>query len=237
MKSNEFLAGGSVRVRGKNVSFNAVDVIERLETMSYPQWADGYEPSKFYEMHTITLGPAVLLYLMKMELPFDVGIVAIKMIAEAGRTNVPNMSFLCLITYFCERAGVRFDAEDEWQDGGVVGTKAYNEAAIPRGFPKLESEKSKKRRLQREKREAKKVAAAVGIGTGKELEPEHYTPPPAYEPGPSSHPHPFDPAVEFQTMLPYSPTALIPYPTPLSVAKPTRDQSDLDAIDSETSLD
>ncbi|KAK0583610.1 hypothetical protein LWI29_000179 [Acer saccharum] len=70
-----------------------------------------------------------------------------------------------------------------------------------------------------------------------DTEPEHYTPPPAYEPGPSSHPHPFDPAAEFQMMLPYSPTALIPYPTPLSVAKPTRDQSDLDAIDFETSLD
>ncbi|KAK0584050.1 hypothetical protein LWI29_006935 [Acer saccharum] len=58
-ESNEFLAGGSVRVRGKSVSFNAVDVNERLETMSYPQWANGYEPSKFYEMYNQTLANAI----------------------------------------------------------------------------------------------------------------------------------------------------------------------------------
>ncbi|KAK0597329.1 hypothetical protein LWI29_024103 [Acer saccharum] len=255
-----------------------------------------------HHRHTITFGPVVLIYLMKMELPFEVGTVAIKRITEAGRTNVPSMSFSCLITHFCERAGVRFDLEDEWRDGRVVGTKAYNKAAIPKGFPKLESEKSKKRRLQREKREAKKAAAAAAyIGTGGEpsaskdvpspkratqprgsseqipdwgdsfssdatytrrapyhprkrtrgegpsasaadlggdpdakydTEPENYTPPPAYEPGPSSGPYPFDPTAKFQTMSPYSPTALIPYPTPLSVAKPTRDQSDTYATDS-----
>ncbi|KAK0574637.1 hypothetical protein LWI29_026531 [Acer saccharum] len=48
---------------------------------------------------------------------------------------------------------------------------------------------------------------------------------------------PFDPTTEFQTMLPYSPTALIPYPTPLRVAKPPKDSSDPDATDSETSSD
>ncbi|KAK1577584.1 hypothetical protein Q3G72_022983 [Acer saccharum] len=83
-----------------------------------------------HHRHTITFGPVVLIYLMKMELPFEVGTVAIKRITEAGRTNVPT---------------------------------------IPKGFPKLELEKSKKRRLQREKREAKKAAAAAAdIGTGGE---------------------------------------------------------------------
>ncbi|KAK0574913.1 hypothetical protein LWI29_030847 [Acer saccharum] len=51
MKSNEFLAGGSVRVKGKNVSFNAVHINERLETRSNPQWANRYESSGIYEMH------------------------------------------------------------------------------------------------------------------------------------------------------------------------------------------
>ncbi|KAK0575140.1 hypothetical protein LWI29_034515 [Acer saccharum] len=135
-------------------------------------------PANVTVVHTITLGPAVLLYLMKMELPFDVDIVAIKRIAEAGRTNVPSMSFPCLITYFCERASVRFDIEDELRDGGVVGTKAYNEVAVPIGFPKLESEKLKKRRLQREIREAKKASVVAGIGTRGEPSASRDVPPP-----------------------------------------------------------
>ncbi|KAK1552199.1 hypothetical protein Q3G72_012238 [Acer saccharum] len=226
MKCNEFLAGGSMRVRGMNVSFNAMDVNERLEIMSYPY----YSLFLSHHRHTITLGPAVLFYLMKMELPFDVDTVAIKRIAEAGRTNVPS-------------------------------TKAYNEVAVPIGFPKLESEKLKKRRLQREIREANKASVVAGIGTGgepsasRDVPPprrataprgsseqvpdwgEHYTPPPAYELSPSSYPHLFDPAAEFQTMSQYSPTALIPYPTPLNVAKPTRDQSNPDVTNFETSSD
>ena len=93
-----------------------------------------------HHRHTVTLGPAILLYLMKLDILFDVGTVALRRIAEAGRTNVPNMSFPCLITHFCEQAGVQFRVEDKWRTGGLVGTKAYNEAAIPRGIPVLEYE-------------------------------------------------------------------------------------------------
>ncbi|KAK1591827.1 hypothetical protein Q3G72_014305 [Acer saccharum] len=46
-------------------------------------------------------------------------------------------------------------------------------------------------------------------------------------------------AVEFQNMSPYSPTALIPYPTPLQVTKPSpsKESSDPDATDSKTASD
>ncbi|KAK0572074.1 hypothetical protein LWI29_025698 [Acer saccharum] len=75
------------------------------------------------------------------------------------------------------------------------------------------------------------------------IEPEHYThPPPPYQPGPShagtsAYSDPFDLAAEFQMMSPYSPTALIPYPTPLRMAKQTKDMSDPDATDSESDSD
>ncbi|KAK1553419.1 hypothetical protein Q3G72_034641 [Acer saccharum] len=131
MKSHEFLAGGSMRVRGKNVSFNAIDINERLETRSYPYYS--LFPS--HHRHTVTLGPAVLFYLIKIKLPFDVGTMAVKRIAEARKTNVPSMSFPCLIMYL----------------------------SIPRGIPKLESEKAKKRRLQRKSKEEKKAAVAIVV--------------------------------------------------------------------------
>ena len=51
MKSNEFLRGGSVKVRGKQVSFNSEDINERWETRSYPQWEDGYEPRGIYQLY------------------------------------------------------------------------------------------------------------------------------------------------------------------------------------------
>ena len=203
-----------------------------------------------------------------------------------------------------------------------MGTKAYNEAAIPRGIPILESEQSKKRRLQREQRKARRASLAEEQAGGSRTEPgtssaaplpqstttpaeasecvprwgrkltrvvkdllaefrafrdrfgddgtyqgrapqqrkrsrteivssssddsePHYTPPPPdYQPGPShtgttSRSPPFDPsaAAEFQTMSPFSPTALIPYPTPIRVHKPPQDVSDPDATDSVTDSD
>jgi hypothetical protein len=273
-----------------------------------------------HHRHTVTLEPAILLYLMKMDIPFDVGTVALRRISEAGRTNTPNMAFPCLITHFCEIAEVPFRPGDRWETSRLVGTKAYNEAAIPRGIPILESEQSRKRRLQREQRKARKTGLAEEQAGGSRTEPgtssaaplpqstttpaeasecvprwgrrltrvvkdllaefrafrdrfgddgtyqggppqqrkrsraeltsssdsePHYTPPPPdYHPGPStagttSRSPPYDPAAadEFQTMSPFSPTALIPYPTPIRVHKPPHEGSDPDATDSATASD
>ncbi|KAK3189574.1 hypothetical protein Dsin_029135 [Dipteronia sinensis] len=132
MSWQHFLEGGPVRVRGKNVSFNASDINEWWETQSYLEWAERYEPKGIYQLynqtlanelhdtgyaiwntsnmfvqgqldfksvfwhtffsyslfpshhwHNVTLGPAILLYLMKKNLPFDCGTIALKRIAEA----------------------------------------------------------------------------------------------------------------------------------------------------------
>ncbi|KAK3229905.1 hypothetical protein Dsin_001786 [Dipteronia sinensis] len=47
--------GGSVRVRGKNVSFNVKDNNEWWETRSYPQWVDGYKPNGIYKLYNQSL--------------------------------------------------------------------------------------------------------------------------------------------------------------------------------------
>ncbi|KAK1588305.1 hypothetical protein Q3G72_021883 [Acer saccharum] len=186
----EFLAGGSVK--DNNVSFNAIDINERLETKSYPQWEDGYEPKGMYQLYDQTL----------------------------------------------EDVRVRFEPDDEMLNGGYVGTNACNKAAILRGIQRFERDEGKKKRLQKEKR-VKRKAEATSKEQGFDLGGESVAYlkdsliPPTYEPDSYG---PFDAAAKFQSVSPYSPTTLIPYPTPLWVVRPSpsKDLVNLDETDFET---
>ncbi|KAK3225963.1 hypothetical protein Dsin_005825 [Dipteronia sinensis] len=177
-----FLEGGSMRVRGKNVNFNAKNINEWWETQSYPQWTEGYEYKGIYQLyiktlanelqdteygiwntsnmfiqgqidfksafwhtffsyslfpshhrHNVTLRPAILLYLMKKNLPFDCGTIALKRIAEAGRTNVPSLAFPCLITHFCDKSRVRLQKEMRAERRAAVEV-GVDEQVVEEGF-------------------------------------------------------------------------------------------------------
>ncbi|KAK3229344.1 hypothetical protein Dsin_001225 [Dipteronia sinensis] len=127
-------------------------------------WHTFFNYSLFPSYHrpNVTLGPFILLYLMKKNLPFDCGTISLKWIAEAGRTNMPSLALPCLITHFCDRTGVRFLEEDEWISRGNVGIKAYSKAAIPRGILRLDTDEGKKKRLQKETRAEKRIAVEAG---------------------------------------------------------------------------
>ncbi|KAK3229209.1 hypothetical protein Dsin_001090 [Dipteronia sinensis] len=126
-------------VRKKAISMSALEINQYLRTRSYPQWHDGYSLMLSTYRIEVNKGVAIILYMMKNQLEFDVGRTIVKMIAEATRRPNLCLIFPCLITHFIEEVEIRVDrvADDILSLSGYVGRRAYIEAVEGKRVEKL----------------------------------------------------------------------------------------------------
>lgn len=79
------------------------------------------------------------LFCAKNLIPMDVGQIIMKRMIEAGKSTVGPLPFPCLITHFCEEAGIDVH-RGGWtmiSPTGNLGKRGYNDIARRRGLPPL----------------------------------------------------------------------------------------------------
>ncbi|KAK3189681.1 hypothetical protein Dsin_029242 [Dipteronia sinensis] len=238
MSLQHFLEGGSVRVRGQNVGFNAKDINEwwRLRAILIRQidisptefissttsiwptklrdtesstwntlnmfvqsqldfkstfWPTFFCYSLFpsHHRHNVTLGPAILLYLMKKNLLFDCGTIALKRITVAE----PMLDWANDLTTMVRDLTIEFRAfRDSFGED-----RTYN-----RRTPQFLRKRTRTQGLSFRANGADDPEPDLAVS------PMHHL----YSPIPDPT---FDPAAEFQDMSLFSHMVLISYPTPI----------------------
>lgn len=99
---------------------------------------------------SVTLDSAKILFALKNDLGFDVGTIIRSQILKTGSSARSNLSFPCLITHFCRRAGVNIDYDEAALEEpmGDICKKAYNTFCTRNNLNNLPQDEPYRRRRQ-----------------------------------------------------------------------------------------